>query len=61
MTDKSTEIGIPILQFGRTPEPVPKSVCLARQMDREHGLVTNMAGSHAQHTQLKFSSEFEQF
>ena len=24
-------------------------------------LRTNMAGSHAQHTQLKFSSEFEQF
>jgi len=24
-------------------------------------VVTNMAGSHTQHTQLKFSSEFEQF
>ena len=45
----------------QTPEPVPKSVCPARQTERDHGLVTNMAGSHAQHTQLKFWSEFEQF
>jgi len=28
---------------------------------QDHGVVTNMAGSHAQHTQLKFSSAFEQF
>ena len=46
---------------GHTPEPVPKSVCPARHTDRGHGVVTNMAESHAQHTQLKFSSEFEQF
>jgi len=33
--------------------------CLSGQSDgRDHGVVTNMAGSHAQ---LKFSSEFEQF
>jgi len=35
---------------GQTPEPVQKSVC---QTDRDHGVVTNMAGSHAQHTQLQ--------
>jgi len=46
---------------GQTPEPVPKSVSPSRQADRDHGVVTNMALSHAQHTQLKFSSEFEQF
>jgi len=46
---------------GQTPEPVPKSVCPTSQTDRDHGVITNMAGSHAQHTQLKFSSDFELF
>ena len=35
--------------------------CLSNATDRDHGVVTNMAGSHAQHAQLKFSNEFEQF
>jgi len=38
-----------------------QSFCPACQTDRDHRVVTNMGVSHAQHIQLKFLSESEQF
>ena len=48
----------------RTDTRARPKKCLSGPSDgqlRDHGVVTNMAGEYAQHTQLKFSSEFEQF